>query len=316
MAAGRSGGQSDKARLHPHHHSVLTAMLKQRQSGSAFTLIELLIAAGITAVIVVMLGIMFGSLTKTSSRANQRIDAFRDARAALQMISRDLAGLVRNQRDASGNPITRPAAYLVLDNIYTDPASGNQQIFALVAAKNSGPGDLCAVGYYCRWDDKGGYNYSLRRFFRDSTATFSALSSVATYASQSVLYVPDPVPTTPPLKDDLLAAYVWNLQITAYDKSGVIINPQTTNGVTTTKSPYVCDPDAATNNPLPATLEISFKAISSDAARAVIATTTGRADAYKVWMANNDPTASPSDQQLYQRLIGPHAYEFRSRIKL
>src|SRR5205085_10890750 len=104
-----------------------------------------------------MLGLMFGSLTSASSRANQRIDAFRDARAALQMIERDLSGLVRNQRDSTGSPLTRPAAYLALKNIYTDPGSvsvtaDNQQIYALIAAKNNGPSDVCSVGYYCRWD--------------------------------------------------------------------------------------------------------------------------------------------------------------------
>ena len=267
-------------------------MFTLRKKCSAFTIVELLIAAAITVVIVVMLGTMFGSLISTSSRANQRTDAFRDARAALQMMARDLSGLVRNQRDASGNAITRPAAYLALDNIYTDPASGNQQIFALVAAKNSGKGDVCSVGYYCRWDDQGGYNYSLRRFFRDSAATFSALSSSTTYAPESAIYIPDPPSTTPPLKDDLLAAHVWNLKITAYDKSGVAI----------ASYPYICDPDAATNNPLPAVLEISFKAMSSDAARTVIASHAG-AD---VWMNENNPA--------YQRLIAPHVYLFRTRI--
>src|SRR5437762_11921853 len=43
-----------------------------------FTLAELLIAAAITVVIVVLLGTMLGSLTNTASRSNQRIDAFRE----------------------------------------------------------------------------------------------------------------------------------------------------------------------------------------------------------------------------------------------
>jgi len=60
----------------------------------AFTLAELMIATGITAIIVVMLGTMLGSLLNTASRANQRIDAFREARAALQMIDRVAANEV------------------------------------------------------------------------------------------------------------------------------------------------------------------------------------------------------------------------------
>src|SRR5437763_5283864 len=146
--------------------------MTDRRQFCAFTLVELLISVVITTLIVVMLGIMFGSLTSTSSRANQRIDAFREARAALQMIERDLSGLVRNQRDSTGSTLTRPAAYLALKNIYTDPgsvsaAADNQQIYALIAAKNSGPGDLCSVGYYCRWDNSKN-SYSLHRFFNPS----------------------------------------------------------------------------------------------------------------------------------------------------
>src|SRR5437762_11369590 len=69
-------------------------MARHRKHHDAFTIVELLIASTITVVIVVMLGTMFGSITKTISRAGQRTDAFRDARAALRMIERDLRGLV------------------------------------------------------------------------------------------------------------------------------------------------------------------------------------------------------------------------------
>src|SRR6476620_10188648 len=88
----------------------------------AFTIVELLIATAITALIVVLLGTMFGSLTSTTSRANQRIDSFRDARAALQMMERDLANLVRTQWEpdpfsnpppppGTSQPRTRASAY-------------------------------------------------------------------------------------------------------------------------------------------------------------------------------------------------------------
>src|SRR5438270_9449029 len=126
-----------------------------------FTLTARLIAAAITTSIVVMLGWMFGSLANTSSRANQRIDAFRDARAAIQTIQRDMANLVH----------ATPTAYLALVDLYPDPntaSTKNQQLYGLMAAKNRGLGDLCAVGYYCRWDATKN-NYSLCRYFADST---------------------------------------------------------------------------------------------------------------------------------------------------
>jgi prepilin-type N-terminal cleavage/methylation domain-containing protein len=259
-----------------------------------FTLVELLVGTAITALIVVMLGTMFASLTNTSLRTNQRIDAFRDARAALQMIERDLSGLVRNQRDATGTALTLPSAYFVLKDMYDDPAAGNQQMYALIAAKNSGSGDLCAVGYYCRWDAQR-HAYSLNRFFTDSTATYSRLAGSVGYASDAVLYTPDPAATAPAsVKDEVLASYVWNLHIDTYDAAGALLSAY----------PLVCDRSATSNDALPAAIEVSFRAISPNAARALISTNSQP----DVWLT---PTADA-----YRRLIAPHAYEFRTRIKL
>ncbi len=120
-------------------------------------------------IIVVVLGSMFASLGATTSRANQRIDTFRDARAALQTMSRDLANLVHVQ----------PAAYFTID---TDLGGADvRQIDGLISLKNQPPGspapirsDVCAVRYYCSWNNNA---YSLHRYFRDSSQTFQTLQS-------------------------------------------------------------------------------------------------------------------------------------------
>src|SRR5262249_13064525 len=179
--------------------------------GGGFTLAELLIATGITAGIVLILGWMLGVLMSTASHANARVDAFRDARAALQLMERDLRNLVRTQwspdpftsptpTPGTVKPLTLPAAYFAVENIYNDPATGNQQLYALVADRTSGTsGDVCAVGYYCRWDDQL-HAYSLRRFFRDSASTFGVMQNAVSYAADSVLY-------TPSTNDPVVAAY-------------------------------------------------------------------------------------------------------------
>ena len=64
--------------------------------------------------------------------------------------------------------------------------------------------------------------------------------------------------------------------------------------------PYICDPDATTPKTLPAAIEISFNAMSPQAARAVMSVTSDPS----VWM-NMDAN-----------LVKPHAYQFRSRINL
>ena len=259
----------------------------RRSRHSGFTIVELLIAAAITVVIVVLLGTMFGFLTGTTSRASQRIDAFRDARAAVQLMERDLSCLVRAQ----------PTAYFALDKIwqdtgadsYSDPASSgpNRQLFVLVAAKNPGVGDLCAVGYYCRWDSAK-HCYSLYRYFSDSTATFSALQAnvPGVYAAAAILFKPK-------VTDNLLASYVWNFQVAAYKPDCTVDSTY----------PLVINP----SNPavvLPATLEVSFTAMSPSAGRAIMSISNTPSD----WMDSTKPN--------YQRLILPNSYEFRTRITL
>ena len=252
----------------------------------AFTLAELLIATGITAIIVVLFGTMLGSLLNTASRANQRIDAFREARAALQMIERDFSNLVPTQWTPTLSPITRPAAYFALKNIYTDPEVGNQQIYGLIAVKAAGSptpsvGDVCAVGYYCRWE---GNRYTLRRFFRDSTHTFGVLQNAVGYAADSDLYDLNAADA----RNDILAAYVWDFKVATYDASGNLV----------TTYPYICDQSATTPTLLPAAIEISFNAMSPQAARTVMSVSSSPAD----WMNMN------------VNLVNPHTYQFRTRI--
>jgi type II secretory pathway pseudopilin PulG len=288
-------------------------------SESGFTLVELLIAAAITVIIVVMLGLMLGSLMSSASHASQRVDAFRDARAALQIMERDFGNLVRTQWNpdpfsspaptAAPQPVTRPAAYFAAASVWqpgpSDPpdpfsaGSPNGQIFALISTKSSGSatptpsaGDVCAVGYYCRWE---GNRYTLRRFFSNSTATFNVMTSpivtAANYASATAS--PSPALYTPSANDEVLAAYVWNLNIAMYSGAGTPIT-----------YPYICDPSATTPALLPTVIEISFNAMSPQAARTVMSVSSTPTD----WM---DPT-NPN----YQRLILPHMYQFRTRINL
>ena len=270
----------------------------------AFTLAELLIATGITVIMVLLLGAMLGSLMSTTSRANQRIDAFRDARAALQMMERDFANLVQTQwqpdpfaspAPGSTQPLTRPLPYLALKNI-ADPTAANREIYGVIGARNSGLGDVCLVGYYCSWDGRA---YSLRRFFRDSAASYAVLSSPsplpspATYIPDSDLYKPSPSPSPGPA-DDVVAQYVWNLRIAAYDANGNVLS-----------YPYTCDTSPVSATRPPAAIEISFNVMSPQAARTVMSVSSSPAD----W----DPT---TQTQTYQRLILPHKYEFRTRISL
>ena len=99
--------------------------------------------------------------------------------------------------------------------------------------------------------------------------------------------------TSPSVNDEVLAAYVWNLNITMRDAAGNVINTY----------PYICDPNTVTPTSLPAAIEISFNAMSPRAARTVTS-------------CNQRQPIKCTTTQNYQRLVKPHAYEFRTRIKL
>src|SRR5207248_11319201 len=88
--------------------------------------------------------------------------------------------------------------------------------------------------------------------------------------------------------NNVLAAYVRNLKVAIYDASG---NLQTTY-------PNICDQSANIPTLLPAAIEISFNAMSPQAARTVMSVSSSPAD----WMTMN------------VNLINPHTYQFRTRI--
>lgn len=281
----------------------------------AFTIAELLVAAGISVAIVAMLGVMFTSLTKTVSHTTASADTFRDARAAIHMMERDFSAVIA----------ARPGAYFAVD---TDSAGGGgaaiRQLEAVVAAKNQpagnptpAPGDACAVRYYCFWDGTA-RTYTLKRFFRDSKSTATVYQSLYAggtgYVDVGNLYCSNVTTcATPATADEPLAAYVWALRVTAFDANDNIISPMNdSSGYQTTTAPYSCDPSGS-SNALPAAIEISFKAMSPTAARTVIAATASQgSNAYTVWLSGETATPDP----LYTRLIEPNTYVFRTRIAL
>jgi hypothetical protein len=236
-------------------------------------------------------------------------------------MERDLSNLVRTQWNpdpfasptptpGTAQPVTRPAAYFAAATVWqpglSDPpdpystGNPNGQIFALISAKSASSvtptpagGDVCAVGYYCRWEvDQNGKNgrYTLRRFFNNSTATFNVITSTASYASASPS--PSPALYSPSVNDEVLAADIWNFTITMYNSGGATIT-----------YPYVCDPSATTPVSPPAAIEISFNVMSSQAARTVMSVSSSPAD----WMSMNVNNVN---------LVKPHAYQFRTRINL
>ncbi|MBS0659744.1 MAG: prepilin-type N-terminal cleavage/methylation domain-containing protein [Verrucomicrobia bacterium] len=288
----------------------------RRQGG--FTLVEVITAAAVSLILTVAILRIFVSLSTSTSQADQRVDAYREARAALNLIQRDLANLVVA-------PATGP--YLALyDRSFGYPAANNnnrggEEIYFLHSRRESattstgptptpGPnvGDLSAVGYYCAWDAGKGA-FELRRFFREQQATYEALRTSFNesktngdsppLARLSALYVPDKA------NDDVLASYVWDLRIRALAADGSEIQFQSKS------YPLVWNEKDFQPPPnTPVTIEISFKALSPLAAGRLKALKLGPSD----WMGARDPNVREDSN--YFKHIRPLVYEFRTSFRI
>jgi type II secretory pathway pseudopilin PulG len=170
--------------------------MRSKRTITAFTIAELLVAVAITLVIIVVLFQVFAATASQWQSSDQRIDTFRDARAVLQIMARDLG-----RADINGD-----AQMLRLSDVYaagTPPFA--KEVYAITPAPNAGKSDLCTVGYYCAYDGNT-KAYSLKRVFKDSDVTFTSLATSA--PDYDTIYQKDN-----PKPDEIAAAYVWDLQV-------------------------------------------------------------------------------------------------------
>jgi type II secretory pathway pseudopilin PulG len=201
---------------------------KDQHRRGAFTLVELLVAISITVVIVVLLARVFNAAATQWQAADQRIDSFRDSRAALQIMARDFG-----RADVGGD-----AQMLTLsDNDSTGQFA--REAFVVAPVPNTGKSDMCTVGYYKSWDANS-KTFTLKRLFRDSDATVTSLAKAS--PDFATLFTKDPA------KEEDLAAYIWDLRFAP----GTLADPETPTTNPSTKWRW---------------LEVRFKAMSPNAAR-------------------------------------------------
>ena len=147
---------------------------------AGFTLVELLVSCVVCALMVAFLFKFFNATNGAWHSGTNRLDTFANARAALQMMERDIsettAVIPVNVYPAPSpypgtysaptptptatptpTPTVNPLPMLVIDR-YPAPTpafqSGdeiNQELYCLTDVPNSGTSNLCAVGYFCAW---------------------------------------------------------------------------------------------------------------------------------------------------------------------
>ena len=210
----------------------------------SFTLIELMCASTLLSVILLMMVGMQDQMSKAWSNSNRRMDATREARAALRMMSSDLGNLYFRTNTWGStmayNPSRSPIPMAILNDDarattlpITNAQTGSVAIFALVQRQSSVPNtnavfdEFCAVGYYIGSGedvDVNGFkrtNYNLYRYFRTGAqltpALITYLQAKNPRASVAGIF-------SPSTNDEILARNACNLQVTVYPANSVPSN--------------------------------------------------------------------------------------------
>lgn len=188
--------------------------LSRAPCGAAFTLVELLVAASITTVMLLGMAGVFDQSMKAWRISNRRSDAEREVRAALKVIQADFSNLYVS----SALPIyrmTTTAAFATPSR--TPDYNGSVATFFLTSASLVGQppnaGDLCGVGYYVAWDTAT-RTYNLYRYFQNGlnqgTAITTFVETTGSINSKTGLF---PASLTTPQGDELIGANVVNFRV-------------------------------------------------------------------------------------------------------
>lgn len=193
-----------KNSLLEHTSNTKSHVFKNSVLQRGFTLLEVLVAALITSFLVTVLTLAFGTAADNWSASTKNHDAFREARAALEIISRDISSLYRGDINNASDPAERISpiyircgnAKLKLDTQnsgdckyysampVTDYGSAN---IAFLAALPEGAqpnlnakdvGDICAIGYYVELVNdtvNNRYIQKLYRYVRGSEETYGII---------------------------------------------------------------------------------------------------------------------------------------------
>lgn len=173
-----------------------------------FTLIELLVSMAVLSLLVVMLMGLVDSATKLWRENENRVESYREARAALNLIASDLGSM---------HASTNTNYYrFVAEGTNDDGSLAFLSALPVSAQDSTNLSDLCVVGYFLakgRISDIGtnssSESYNLYRYFLQSNETFRALTNT-------------PVTLWPPVfaadtaNTEIVARNVRSFQVTAY----------------------------------------------------------------------------------------------------
>lgn len=118
---------------------------------AAFTLVEILVAVAILAVLVVLLASLLGGVSRAWVSGEQQVETFQDGRAILNLMSRELAQAVISPRLQMAQDVNLPSN--------ASERVGASNLFWQANLNSTTAGNLCEVGYFLD------SNFRLMRFF-------------------------------------------------------------------------------------------------------------------------------------------------------
>ena len=187
---------------------------------AAFTLIELMVAAAITTLLLLGMTGIFDQAMKAWRLSSRRADAEREVRATLNTIQRDVRSLWSDTNVPVYRLTQKPAIPYVGPSKDPEYSQSVALFFLTRLSTNQQPdpandrGDLCGVGYYVAWDDSannGKGAYHLYRYLQGSSRQTQNLRAFL----QDPRVVTDRdglFPSTAPRTDEIVGAHVVNFR--------------------------------------------------------------------------------------------------------
>lgn len=227
-------------------HSLSPHTLRRR----GFTILELLVAITLLSILVVLLLSMLDNTTKLWRTNENRVESYREARAALNLIASDLRSIYSS---------TNTNAYAsTFPNFDSTNSLGFLANLPLSAQGGSNKSELCTVAYFSGFGKAGAFNTSTQqsgnvyRFLVPSDDTFVKMTNTPPDFFANTLASGNISPTATGL--DVIARNIADFSVREYTVA--------TNG---SLSAFT----QSTNTPLPDLIEVSITAVNNEYANRV-----------------------------------------------
>ena len=222
------------------------------RSAQGFTLIEILVASAVMALLVGLVITITSQVLNVWNRSGGRLSANQEARIAMELLTQDLeTAIFRNRRSAADD-----SEWLRIVNAGFAPAPNtiSLQLFSPALDRPDGPGDICAISYQLLEVDAvgspaSGNQFALFRQLNDPEVTFG------TDADNSLLGKPIETWGQDISATDFLVSNIIEFNIRLFEADGTEID-------TTTEFVF----DGLPGTRIPAFADIKLRVLSSEGA--------------------------------------------------